>query len=136
MAWRIQRSRTCAIREIELLFMGLPKGKYRLRTIHHGPSSDTDAMDPLHGKEHTADISKLPPAICLDVVVNDANSGNQVLAAFVPQDKGRSVAKGGPSTAEFEVHSDGINPIVVHIRATDGKGSVWLNGIDLWQRVH
>jgi hypothetical protein len=28
-------------------------------------------MNPLHGKEHAADISKLPPAICLDVIVDD-----------------------------------------------------------------
>lgn len=125
----------CAIKALALTFEGLPAGQYRLRTYHHGPSSDTDAMDPLHDKEHTADISKLPPAVCLDVVVDDADGDTQTLAVFVPQGKGRSVAKDGPTSAEVTFRADGVKPMRVNIRATDGNGSVWLNGVDLKEMV-
>ena len=121
----------CAMGTLTLTFEGLPAGTYRLRTYHHGPSSDTDPMDPLHDKEHAADISKQAPAVCLDVIV-----GDQTLAAFVPQGKGRSVPKSGPTKADVTFRTDGVNPVRVTIRATDGKGSVWLNGVDLREIVN
>lgn len=51
----------CTLGELSLEFSGLGAGSYRLRTYHYGPSSDRDAMDPLHGKEHAADMARLPP---------------------------------------------------------------------------
>jgi beta-galactosidase len=121
----------CAVGGLTLEFAGLESGQYRLRTYHHGPSSDTDPMDPLHGRTHAADIAKLPPAICLDVAVDDAEGGSRTVAAFVPQGAGQRVPRSGPTCADITFRSDGAAPVRVAIRLTDGEGSVWLNGLDI-----
>jgi beta-galactosidase len=121
----------CALGELTLELAGLEAGTYRLRTYHHGPSSDTDAMDPLHGKSHAADIANLPPAVCLDVVVDETEGDARTLAAYIPQGAGKRVLKAGPSCADVTFHADGVAPVYVHIRSTDGRDSVWLNGLDI-----
>ena len=63
--------------------------------------------------------------------MDDAEGDARTLAAFVPQGKGQSVAKGGPTFAEVVFRADGGSPVRITIRATNGKGSVWLNGVDL-----
>jgi beta-galactosidase len=116
----------CALGVLFLEFAGLQAGTYRLRTTHHGPSSDTDHMDPLHDKEHEADISKLPPAVCLDVAVQ-----GETVAAFVPQGAGRRVPRSGPTCVELTFEANGADAVKVRFAATGGEGSVWLNGLEL-----
>jgi beta-galactosidase len=121
----------CALGELALEFAGLEAGLYHLRTYHHGPSSDTDPMDPLHGKSHEADVAKLPPATCLDVTVNDAQGSGRTAAAFAPQGAGQRVPRSGPTFAEVTFRANGTDPVRVRLAATNGQGSVWLNGLDL-----
>ena len=124
----------CALGELTLAFEGLPAASYRLRTYHFGPASDTDAMDPLQGKIHSADIAELPPAAYLDVIALDEKEPPRTLAAFVPQANGNRVDPAGPTTAEVRFRSDGVKTVRLRIAASNGSGSVWLNGIDLEQR--
>jgi beta-galactosidase len=120
----------CALGVLFLEFAGLQAGTYHLRTIHHGPSSDTDRMDPLHDKEHVADISKLPPAVCLDVTASGGVREAHTFA-FVPQGAGRRVPRSGPTCADLTFDAQGSAPVTVRFAAGGGEGSVWLNGFEL-----
>jgi beta-galactosidase len=121
----------CSPSELNLEFIDLEAGRYVLKTYHHGPESDTNNMDPLAGKEHEADIAKMPPAVCLDIAVEDADGEMRSANRFVPQGKGKRIDGEGPACSPIEFCADGRNPVRVRIVSTDGDGSVWLNGIDL-----
>jgi hypothetical protein len=88
-------------------------------------------MDPLHGKEHAADMARLPPAVCLDVAVADADGDLRRMAAYIPQGKGKLVPKSGLTYAEIAFRADGATPVRVQVRSTDGEGGVWLNELDI-----
>jgi len=122
----------CAVGALTIEFAGLQAGCYRLRSYHHGPSSDTDKMDPLHGKTHAADIAKLPPAISLDVGVSDGTR-RWTAAAYSPQGQGKLIGPEGPTYIDVVFISDGTNPVSVTLTSTNGAGSIWLNGLDLRQ---
>ena len=122
----------CAVGVLTIEFAGLQAGRYRLRTYHHGPSSDTDKMDPLHGKTHAADIAKLPPAISLDASVSDGTRC-WTAAAYKPQGQGKLIGPEGPTTIDVAFTSDGAAPVIVTLVSTNGAGSIWLNGLDLRQ---
>ena len=124
----------CALGEITLDLEGLPAGTYRFRTYHHGPQSASNGMDPLRGKEYVVDISKFPPAPYLDVDVTDADEESRNVASSIAQGKGKSMIKVGPTCVDTRLSADGVSPVRILIRAKDGDGSVWLNGIDLEQR--
>jgi len=122
----------CAVGALTIEFIGLQAGRYLLRTYNHGPSSDTDKMDPLHGKTHAADIAKLPPAISLDASVSDGTR-RWTAAAYKPQGQGKLIGPEGPTTIDVAFTSDGAAPVSVTLMSTNGAGSIWLNGLDLRQ---
>jgi len=122
----------CAVGELALSFVDLPAGHYRLRTYHHGPSSETDSMDPLRDKVYAVDISKLPPAVSLDVGVSNG-ARRWTAAACRPHGRGKLIGPEGPTYMDVAFTSDGDNPVTVTVVSTDGAGSIWLNGLDLRQ---
>jgi len=122
----------CAVGALTIEFAGLPAGHYRLRTYHHGPSSETDSMDPLRDKVYAVDISKLPPAVSLDVGVSNS-ARRWTAAACRPQGQGKRIGPEGPAFVDVTFASDGTAPVDVALTSTDGSGSIWLNGLDLRQ---
>ena len=122
----------CAVGELVLTFAKLQAGHYRVRTYHHGPSSETDSMDPLRDKVYAVDISKLPPAVSLDVGISDGTR-QWTAAAYKPQGQGKLIGPEGPTTIDVAFTSDGTAPVTVTLTSTDGAGSIWLNGLDLRQ---
>jgi len=81
-------------------------------------------MDPLHDKVHDADIATLAPATSLDVAVD-----GKVAAAYRPQGKGKLIGPEGPNFIDVTFESEGSTTVT--IVSTDGRGSIWLNGLDL-----
>jgi len=122
----------CAVGELALTFAGLPAGHYRVRTYHHGPSSETDSMDPLRDKVYAVDISKLPPAVSLDVGVSNG-ARRWTAAAYKPQGQGKRIGPEGPTCIDIAFSCEGTAPVTVRLTSTDGAGSIWLNGLDLRQ---
>ncbi|SHJ10023.1 glycoside hydrolase family 2 protein [Pseudozobellia thermophila] len=108
---------------IKMQFKGLKKGKYRLKTYHHAPKSNSDTMDPNKDKLKKIRILDIPYEKELTL-----SSGEKSSTIRVTEGKNMQFDSPGQNVLEFEVEGDA--PIEVHIKGNSGKG-IWLNGFEL-----
>jgi beta-galactosidase len=109
---------------------GLAVGLYQLRTYHHCPGSDTDAMDPLRGEMSDGTDTPVAEEVCL--TIRDSQGSQLAEGQRVLQTRGRKIEGDGPgcATTVFESAKDG--QVHVTMTANDEGGSIWLNGFALW----
>lgn len=131
-----------------LEFKDLPAGKYKLKTYHHAPRSNTNSMDPNREKLKSVKIQHLPYAEVLKVMVEDkkgtkhhqnieVTQGDEVqfrkpMTADATKLFGREKVecRPRPGALEMEFESDG-NPIRFVFKDALGDRGVWLNGFEL-----
>lgn len=109
-----------------LEFSGLPEGRYRLKTYHHAPQSNTNSMDPNRERLKTLKIHEIPVATALAIEAGDVTAQVTVAA-------GRKLPNSGPGTAVVEFAVQGRSPVTVRITDTQGAKGIWLNGFELQQ---
>ena len=110
-----------------LEFADLPAGRYRLKTYHHAPRSNTNSMDPNRERLKTLKIHQIPVAQTLAVCVDDATVPVAVTA-------GQDLPDSGPGVAIVDFTVREGYPTSVHITDTEGERGIWLNGFELQQR--
>ncbi len=111
---------------LKLDFAGLPKGRYRLKTYHHAPRSNTNSMDPNRERLKTLKIHEIPVASELQVKVADN-------ATRVAVSSGKQIPDSGPGTAMVNFKVDNQSPVSVIITDANSNRGVWLNGFELRQ---
>ncbi|MFC1763777.1 glycoside hydrolase family 2 TIM barrel-domain containing protein [Planctomycetota bacterium] len=115
---------------LQLELVGLPKGRYRMRTWHHAPRSNTDSMDPNRDKLKKMTIHKLPYASELEIVVKDINSKVTVTTGVTA---GKEMQSKPVAVAEFLLDSDGVQPIEIKFSDPETAKGIWLNAFELSQ---
>ncbi|NJB35201.1 glycoside hydrolase family 2 TIM barrel-domain containing protein [Croceivirga sp. JEA036] len=108
---------------IQLQFKGLKKGKYRLKTYHHAPKSNSDQMDPNKEKLKKIRILDIPYENMISVSV-----GGTSKQVTVTEGKSMQFDAPGQNSIEFEVMDH--ESISVLFKGPQGKG-IWLNGFVL-----
>jgi len=118
----------CAVdpQGLVLEFSGLPAGRYRLKTYHHAPRSNTNSMDPNRERLRTLKIHEIPVAGELAVQIGDVTVPVTVTA-------GKELPGSGPGTAIVDFAVQGESSVSVHITDTQGAKGIWLNGFELQQ---
>ena len=116
---------------LELVLTDLPAGKYKLKTWHHAPSSNTDSMDPNREKLKTVRINSLPYAKSLHVQVTDKNGTRNRDNIRVTE--GKELQYKHPGTAELVFETDGSEVRFIFTDQKENKG-VWLNAFELMQQ--
>ncbi|MDU0354559.1 DUF4982 domain-containing protein [Paraglaciecola aquimarina] len=114
---------------ISLIFDGLEKGQYSIKTYHHAPRSNTDSMDPNLDKLKTITIHKLPYATALEALVSDASGARSVKNIAVTE--GKSLQLGQPGSQTISFAADGTNPVSIVFRDPKAEKGIWLNGFEL-----
>ncbi|WP_158968004.1 glycoside hydrolase family 2 TIM barrel-domain containing protein [Paraglaciecola sp. L3A3] len=114
---------------ISLIFDGLEKGQYSIKTYHHAPRSNTDSMDPNLDKLKSITIHKLPYATTLEALVSDASGAWNVEDIAVTE--GKSLQLGQPGSQIITFEADGTNPVSIVFRDPKGEKGIWLNGFEL-----
>jgi beta-galactosidase len=110
-----------------LEFSGLPAGRYRLKTYHHAPRSNTNSMDPNRERLKSLKIHEIPVAGTLAVRIDDVTASVTLTAGKELPDTGS-----GTAIVDFPVHAP--SPVRVHIVDVQGARGIWLNGFELQQR--
>ena len=108
---------------IALRFTGLKKGKYRLKTYHHAPKSNSDVMDPNKEKLKKIQILNIPYEN--ELTVSTSSTSQKVR---VTEGKNMQFERPGTAVVEFEI-VDG-KPYEILFKGSSGKG-IWLNGFEL-----
>lgn len=118
---------------LELLFSNLSAGKYKLKTWHHVPRSNTDSMDPNREKLKTVRIYTLPYAKRIDATVSDKHGEKNYKNIRVSEGQELQFQNPNPGTAEMVFETDGGPVKFVFKDANENKG-VWLNAFELMQQ--
>lgn len=111
-----------------LEFSGLPAGRYRLKTYHHAPRSNTNSMDPNRERLKTLKIHEIPVASQLAVQV--AGDTTPVMLT-----SGTQLPETGPGTAVVNFVAQDQSPVTVRITDAQNAKGIWLNGFEL-QEAH
>lgn len=111
-----------------LEFHGLPDGRYRLKTYHHAPRSNTNSMDPNRQRLKTLKIHDIPVASRLAIHIAGVTTPVAITS-------GTKLPDTGPAAAIMNFVVRDQSPVTVRITdAHDAKG-IWLNGFEL-QEAH
>lgn len=108
----------------ELVFSGLPPGRYALTTFHHAPVSNTNSMDPNRERLRTLNIHQIPVAKTVSVSAKSSSTNTEMTS-------GKVLPETGPGTATVHFDVEGTDPVSVHLRDDNGVRGVWLNGFEL-----
>jgi len=111
-------------------FKGLPQGRYKIKTWHHAPRSNTDSMDPNRAKLKRLNVHKLPYAKKLEIIVNDAGTNTTLTTAVT---EGKEMQFKPVAVAEFHLLSDGTNPVQIYFKDRESKKGIWCNAFELSQ---
>ncbi|WP_347840709.1 glycoside hydrolase family 2 TIM barrel-domain containing protein [uncultured Draconibacterium sp.] len=115
---------------LELVFSGLTAGKYKLKSYHHAPRSNTDSMDPNREKLKTVRIHTLPYARSINARVNNKNGQKEIKNILVSEGQELQFKNPNPGHAEVIFETDGSPVSFVFSDDSTSKG-VWLNGFEL-----
>ena len=110
---------------------GLKKGKYKITTSHHAPSTNSDGMDPNQKQMVNSEIFKLPCAKNISIEINDAKTENSSYKVSISE--GESMMEEPFATSSYVVESDGANPVILLFKDADGNKGVWLNTFEITQ---
>ncbi len=114
---------------IALTFEGLKKGRYRLKTYHHAPVSNTNSMDPNIERLKNESIHTLPYAKFLKAEIHDAGKTRIISDVVVSQGKELQFEEPGQMVIDFS--SDGMDPVKIIFKSKSEPNGVWLNGFEL-----
>ncbi|WP_068471724.1 glycoside hydrolase family 2 protein [Saccharicrinis aurantiacus] len=110
---------------LELSFTNIPKGTYKLNTIHHAPKTNSDLMDTNIDKLKSARITSMPYANKISISVN-----NELYSTVEPTNgKNMQFDRVAESTTIFT--SDGINPVTITFKDAETNKGIWLNAFTL-----
>ncbi len=113
---------------LDLKIEGLPVGKYRLKSYHHAPVSNTDSMDPNLERLKSEQVSKLPYANVISVDVDGKTLQRNVK---VTSGKECQYSDPGLSFVEFTIDNDSNGEVTITYTSRDKNIGVWLNGFEL-----
>ena len=108
---------------IALRFTGLKKGKYRLKTYHHAPKSNSDVMDPNKEKLKKIQILNIP-------YENELTVSTSSISQKVKVTEGKNMQFERPGTAVVEFEIVDSKPYEILFTGPSRKG-IWLNGFEL-----
>jgi beta-galactosidase len=111
----------------------LPAGKYKIKTYHHAPRSNTDSMDPNKEKLKSVRIYTLPYAKELDILLHDKNGERMLENVKVSEGQELQFKQPNPGTAELIFETDG-SPVQLVFKDADETKGVWLNGFEIMQQ--
>ena len=117
---------------IVLELKDLPKGRYKIKTYHHAPHSNTDSMDPNRDKLKSIRIPSLPYATALNIELHDIAGKEEF--SNVKVSEGKELQFDHPGTMEIVFESNGTDPVKLIFKDADGSNGVWLNGFELMQQ--
>lgn len=114
---------------LKLEFSGIKAGKYRLKTYHHAPNSNTDSMDPNREKLKLQRTTSMPYAESISESISDADGKYAVNGIAVSSGKERQFEP--VSTSEVEFRTNGNDPVTIVFKAENSEKGIWLNGFEL-----